>query len=207
MIEGGALGEKSGRGFYQRRKTASGESEILTLDLDTLAYRAKQSARIASLEAAKSTDDVRERVRMLFNAKDKAGQFLRETLAPTLVYTARVAPDIAHTIDDVDRVMKWGFAWDLGPIRAVRCDRRARSAGRGASGRRPRRGCGHSTADSAGAGCRPQRVPRRTRSARRGRPADPSHRTRRRSGSSARTPARASSISATACSASSSTRR
>ena len=53
---------------------------------------------------------------MLFSAKDKAGQFLRETLAPTLVYTARVTPTIAHSIDDVDRVMKWGFAWELGPF-------------------------------------------------------------------------------------------
>ena len=116
MIERGALGEKSGKGFYQRRKNAAGESEILTLDLATLEYRPKQSARIPSLDAAKSTDDVRERVRLLFNAKDKAGQFLRETLAPTLVYTARVAPHIAYSIDDVDRVMKWGFAWDLGPF-------------------------------------------------------------------------------------------
>jgi 3-hydroxyacyl-CoA dehydrogenase len=54
-------------------------------------------------------------VRTLFNASDKAGQFLRETLAPTLVYTARVTPAIAHSIDDVDRVMQWGFAWELGP--------------------------------------------------------------------------------------------
>ena len=53
---------------------------------------------------------------MLFNAKDKAGEFLRETLAPTLIYTARVTPEIAHSIDDVDRVMRWGFGWDLGPF-------------------------------------------------------------------------------------------
>ena len=57
---------------------------------------------------------------MLFNAKDKAGEFLRATLAPTLVYTARVTPDIAYSIDDVDRVMKWGFAWDLGPFETGR---------------------------------------------------------------------------------------
>jgi 3-hydroxyacyl-CoA dehydrogenase len=116
MIERGALGEKAGRGFYQRRKGPTGESEIWTLDLDTLEYRPKQSARIPSLEQVRSMDDVRDRVRALFNAKDKAGQFLRETLAPTLVYTARVTPDIAHSIDDVDRVMRWGFAWELGPF-------------------------------------------------------------------------------------------
>jgi 3-hydroxyacyl-CoA dehydrogenase len=116
MIERGLLGEKTGKGFYERRKGAAGESDIWTLDLNTFEYRPKQAARIPSIEAGKSVDDVRHRVKTLFGAKDRAGQFLRETLAPTLVYTARVTPQIAHSIDDVDRVMKWGFAWDLGPF-------------------------------------------------------------------------------------------
>ena len=116
MIARGLLGEKTGKGFYERRKNLAGESEIWTLDLDSLGYRAKQPARIGSIDAGKATDDVRQRVKALFGAKDKAGQFLRETLAPTLLYTARVTPHIAHSIDDVDRVMKWGFAWDLGPF-------------------------------------------------------------------------------------------
>ena len=47
---------------------------------------------------------------------DTVGEFLRQTLAPTLVYTARVAPVIASSIDDVDRVMQWGFGWELGPF-------------------------------------------------------------------------------------------
>jgi 3-hydroxyacyl-CoA dehydrogenase len=116
MIERGLLGEKTGKGFYQRRRNAAGDSDIWTLDLNTFDYRPKQAARLSSLEAGKAIDDVRQRVKTLFAAADKAGQFLRETLAPTLVYTARVTPDIAHSIDDVDRVMKWGFAWDLGPF-------------------------------------------------------------------------------------------
>ncbi len=115
MLEKGFLGEKAGRGFYERRKSASGESEIWTLDLDSLEYRQRKSPRIPSIEAAKSIDSVQERVRMLFSAKDKAGEFLRETFAPTVIYTARVTPDIAHSIDDVDRVMRWGFGWELGP--------------------------------------------------------------------------------------------
>jgi 3-hydroxyacyl-CoA dehydrogenase len=47
------------------------------------------------------------------------GQFLRETLAPTLLYAARVADDIAHSIDDIDRVMRWGFGWELGPFETL----------------------------------------------------------------------------------------
>jgi len=119
LIAKGALGEKTGKGFYERRKGAGGESEIWTLDPATLEYRQKQSARIGSIEAGKSIDDVSERVRMLFNSKDKAGEFLRATLAPTLVYTARITPDIAHSIDDVDRAMRWGFGWDLGPFELI----------------------------------------------------------------------------------------
>jgi 3-hydroxyacyl-CoA dehydrogenase len=119
MLDRGLIGEKAGHGFYERRKGARGDSEIWTLDLETFEYRARQSARMASIEAARSIEDLRERVRVLFNAKDKAGQFLRETLAPTLVYTARVTPAIAHSIDDVDRVMQWGFAWELGPFELI----------------------------------------------------------------------------------------
>ena len=119
LIDRGALGEKSGKGFYERRKSASGESEIWTLDPATMEYRPKQSARIASIEAGRSIDDLAERVRTLFHAKDKAGEFLRATLAPTLVYTARVTPGIAHSIDDVDRVMRWGFGWDVGPFELI----------------------------------------------------------------------------------------
>ena len=115
LVERGWVGEKAGQGFYKREKTATG-SEILTLDPATMTYRAKQSARLPALEAAKSIEDVGERIKTLFLGKDKVGQFLRDTLGPTLLYTARVAPDIAYSIDDVDRAMKWGFGWELGPF-------------------------------------------------------------------------------------------
>jgi 3-hydroxyacyl-CoA dehydrogenase len=116
MVAAGMVGEKAGQGFYKRVKGAGGESEILVLDHSTLQHRAKQPVRLPSLESARSITDVGERVRTLFNGGDRVGQFLRETLAPTLVYTARVTPDIAYSPDDVDRVMRWGFGWELGPF-------------------------------------------------------------------------------------------
>jgi len=114
MIEKGMIGEKAGQGFYKRLKTKDG-SEILTLDPATLEYRPKQPARLASIEAGKSIEDTGERIKALFHGKDKVGEFLRETLGPTLEYTAKVTPDIAYSPDDVDRVMRWGFGWELGP--------------------------------------------------------------------------------------------
>ena len=119
MLARGLTGEKAGQGFYKRVKGKDGESEILTLDPATLEYRPRSSPRLPSIEAGKSIADDAARIRALFGGSDKVGRFLRETLAPTLVYTARVAPDIAHSVDDVDRVMRWGFGWDLGPFELI----------------------------------------------------------------------------------------
>ena len=116
MLETGMIGEKAGRGFYKREKQAGGESQILTLDPATLEYRPRQQPRIPSLEKTAAVTDVRERVRAIVNADDKAGRFLRDTLLPTLEYTKSVAPSIAHSQDDIDRVMRWGFGWELGPF-------------------------------------------------------------------------------------------
>jgi 3-hydroxyacyl-CoA dehydrogenase len=115
LVERGWTGEKAGQGFYKREKTKSG-SEILTLDAATMTYRPQQPAKLPSLEAARSIENVGERTRALFFGKDKVGQFLRDTLGPTLLYAAKVAPDIAYSAEDVDRAMKWGFGWDLGPF-------------------------------------------------------------------------------------------
>jgi 3-hydroxyacyl-CoA dehydrogenase len=111
LIERGWIGEKAGQGFYKREK-----KDILTLDPKTLTYRAKQPARLPALEAARAIDDPAARIKTLFLGQDKVGEFLRQTLGPTLLYAARVAPEIAHSIDDVDRVMQWGFGWELGPF-------------------------------------------------------------------------------------------
>jgi 3-hydroxyacyl-CoA dehydrogenase len=118
LVERGWIGEKAGQGFYKRETTNPG-SEILTLDPATLTYRPKQSPRLPALDAARSIEDVRERIRTLYLGKDKVGQFLRDTLGPTLRYTAKVWPDIAYSIDDVDRAMQWGFGWELGPFEII----------------------------------------------------------------------------------------
>ena len=132
MVERGWLGSKAGGGFYRRRETGSG-SEILTLDPRTMDYRPRRPPRLPELDAAAAADDPAERIRTLFEGRGRVGEFLRATLAPTLVYAAEVAPAIAHSIDDVDRAMRWGFGWELGPFElwdALGIDAVLRAAGR-----------------------------------------------------------------------------
>jgi 3-hydroxyacyl-CoA dehydrogenase len=116
MLAKGLTGEKAGQGFYKRVKGDGGDSEILTLDPGTLEYRPRTSPKLPSLDAAAAITSTGERIKTLFEGKDRVGQFLRRTLAPSIVYAAKVTPDIAHSPDDVDRVMRWGFGWELGPF-------------------------------------------------------------------------------------------
>jgi len=116
MIRRGWIGEKANQGFYKAVKRPDGEKDILVLDPATMEYRPRQPVRLPALEAAKSVEDTRERIRTLFGGKDRVGQFLRDTLGSALLYSAKVAPDIAYSIDDVDRAMRWGFGWEIGPF-------------------------------------------------------------------------------------------
>jgi 3-hydroxyacyl-CoA dehydrogenase len=121
MLKRGWLGDKTGNGFYKRVKAAGGESEILTLDWKTMEYRPRQKAKFASIEAGKGIEDTPERLRALVGPGmegkgDKANKFLWAALSESCAYAAVRAPEIAHSIVDVDHAMQWGFAQELGPF-------------------------------------------------------------------------------------------
>jgi 3-hydroxyacyl-CoA dehydrogenase len=120
MLERGWTGEKAGQGFYKRVRGADGESQILVIDPATLEYHPQTRPRLGALAAAESVSDTRARIAKLFNGGDRVGDFLRQTLGRTLEYTVKVAPAIAHSPADVDRVMRWGFGWELGPFEIMR---------------------------------------------------------------------------------------
>ncbi len=118
----GWIGDKAGRGFYQRVKKSGGESEILTLDPAKMEYRPQQKARFTSIEAGKTIEDTRERLRMLAapvlagKDGDKAQKFIWGMISEMCLYAARRVPEISDSIVDVDRAMRWGFGWELGPF-------------------------------------------------------------------------------------------
>jgi 3-hydroxyacyl-CoA dehydrogenase len=137
MMNRGWLGEKSGRGFYQRLKKGA-STEILALDPATMEYRPRQKARFVSLEAARTIEDTRARLQAILapmiagqpgspahadvarvevqQPGDKAQQFLWALISETSLYAARRVPEIADSIVDIDRAMRWGFGWELGPF-------------------------------------------------------------------------------------------
>jgi 3-hydroxyacyl-CoA dehydrogenase len=116
MVEKGMLGDKSGGGFYKKGKGGGGEKEILALDLKTLDYRPQNKVRFESLGAAKDVEDVRERVATVMKGQDKAAKFAERVTLDVLAYSSRRIPEIADDIVNVDRGVRWGFGWDLGPF-------------------------------------------------------------------------------------------
>ena len=116
MVAGGILGNKTKGGFYKREKGEGDKREIWTLDTATLEYRPAQKVKLPSLDMAKNIDDTPERIKALVWGKDRVGGFLWKTLSRTLRYAAARIPEIADTVVEVDRAMRWGFGWELGPF-------------------------------------------------------------------------------------------
>ncbi|WP_163861884.1 3-hydroxyacyl-CoA dehydrogenase/enoyl-CoA hydratase family protein [Myxococcus eversor] len=115
MVEKGMLGDKSGGGFYKKDKSSGGK-EILALDLKTLEYRPQAKVRFESLGAAREVENVKERVAVVMNGTDKAAKFAEQVTLDVLAYTSRRIPEIADDVVNVDRGVRWGFGWDLGPF-------------------------------------------------------------------------------------------
>lgn len=119
MLDRKLLGDKTKAGFYKKQKTPAGE-ERLGLDWKTLEYRPKQKAKFASLEMAKNIESLPERLRMLIGMDggklDKSGQFLWTALTELWTYSANRIPEISDTVVEIDRAMKLGFNWEMGPF-------------------------------------------------------------------------------------------
>ncbi len=110
------LGEKTKVGFYKRVKNQAGETEILTLDPKKMEHRARQKTTFTSIEMGKNIENVRDRVKSLAYAKDRAGEFFWDITASILIYSANRIPEIADGVVSIDNAMKWGFGWELGPF-------------------------------------------------------------------------------------------
>jgi len=129
MLERKWLGDKTKGGFYKKGvgrapspANAGKEDDRLALDWKTLEYRPRQKAKFPALETAKNIEDTGARLRMLLGLEgspqrgDKAGAFLWSVLSDLWNYSANRVPEISDSIVEIDRAMRLGFNWKLGPF-------------------------------------------------------------------------------------------
>ncbi len=110
------LGDKTGQGFYKKIKKDDGTKEILELDIGTLEYKPSEKTTFASVAAAKPIENLRDRLKALHAAKDKAADFLRMLSFNIFQYSSNRIPEIADEIYKIDDAMRGGFGWELGPF-------------------------------------------------------------------------------------------
>jgi 3-hydroxyacyl-CoA dehydrogenase len=115
MVQGGLLGNKTKAGFYKRQGSGD-KKEYLVRDPWTGEYRPSQKVKLPALDMAKNLEDTAERIKALVWSKDRVGAFLWKTFSRTLRYAANRIPEIADNVVEVDRAMRWGFGWELGPF-------------------------------------------------------------------------------------------
>lgn len=111
MQEKGWLGSKTGQGFFLKKG-----KEILELNPETLEYGPRQKLKTASTELAKQAKGTAGKLKALVYSDDRSGQLLWNILSPALLYSAQLHGEIADDVTAIDRAMKWGFGWELGPF-------------------------------------------------------------------------------------------
>lgn len=118
LVGQGRLGEKSGAGFYRKQRGTDGRSRIESLRLDTLEYGEQSRVNSPIIDAAKAAKGAAPKAKAVLGTdpSHKHAQFAWSTLKKTLLYSAAQVGIIADSIADIDRAMRWGFNWELGPF-------------------------------------------------------------------------------------------
>jgi len=130
MLERKWLGDKTKGGFYKKSvgrapspANSNQEDDRLALDWKTLEYHPRQKPKFPALDLAKNIEDPGTRLRTLLGLSgsapqkgDKAGAFLWAALSDLWTYSANRVPEISDSIVEIDRAMRLGFNWELGPF-------------------------------------------------------------------------------------------
>jgi 3-hydroxyacyl-CoA dehydrogenase len=114
MVDNKWLGDKTGQGFFVKKKNDKGEKEIYVLNLSTFEYEPRQKSKFARIDAAKPIDDLKQRLKVLVAGKDKAGEFYRLFHYSLFSYISHRIPEISDELYRIDDAMKAGFGWEIG---------------------------------------------------------------------------------------------
>ena len=116
LVKRGWVGAKSGQGIY-RKSEANGRNVIETIDLNRFEYSVNPPFESNKILSVSKIDDTGLRIKKLvYDGSDNVSQFVRDVLLSTLIYTASKSNEIAYDLASIDKAMKWGFGWELGPF-------------------------------------------------------------------------------------------
>ena len=113
LIAKGWIGDKVRQGYYRKEG-----KELLALNLQTFAYSQRSEPHLPAIDELGRLP-LGERIAQALERRCEVGEFLREHLLPVLKYADYLKEEISHSVQDFDRVMKWGFGWQMGPFELI----------------------------------------------------------------------------------------
>lgn len=116
MYKNGRLGNKTKGGFFQKVKGPGGKRTTLMWDPAQQAYVPMKGVKPPAVESALKGKSTRERLTALVYDDSDEGRFTWENTKGLLLYSAGKVPEIADDYRDIDRAMRWGYNWELGPF-------------------------------------------------------------------------------------------
>ncbi len=110
MIREGYTGRKGKGGFYRLNRAGGGKAKE-TIDLATGDYRPERKRRNAGEDG---------RARSARRLLTPAGRrYAWRVLGQTLAYAARLVPEAADSVADIDAAMRLGYDWRYGPFELI----------------------------------------------------------------------------------------
>jgi 3-hydroxyacyl-CoA dehydrogenase len=111
LVGTGTLGAKTGQGFYKKQK-----SQILSLNPVTLVYEPPKPMDLPGVAEMGRMGELRDRLQALYRDTGRAGAFFRPSILNILNYSAHRIPEITDSFTNIDRALRWGFGWEMGPF-------------------------------------------------------------------------------------------
>jgi 3-hydroxyacyl-CoA dehydrogenase len=111
LLEKGALGQKTGAGFYKKVG-----KDILRFDAEKNDYVPSGATADAAIAKILKNKNAAERFKLLHESPHPQAQFLWAIFRDVFHYSAVHLASIAKSAGDVDLALRWGFGWSTGPF-------------------------------------------------------------------------------------------
>ena len=118
LLDNKFLGNKSGKGFYEKtkKKDANGKTIINVLNLETLEYKPAVKPRLEIIKTAKGMELLDKRLQFLVDGESKEHQFFKDYFGALFAYSAARIPEISDQYFPLDDAMRTGYVWEYGPF-------------------------------------------------------------------------------------------
>lgn len=116
LYENKWFGDKTGQGYFKMIRHKDGRKELKEIDFETFEYKDVEKPKFKALEAAKEHENLKNRIKLLVNFDDKAGEFYRATFYDLFRYCSNRIPEISDELYRIDQAVCAGFGWEYGPF-------------------------------------------------------------------------------------------